>query len=101
MVAVELDDGRIWRRHIDHIKRSHTTTEDTETDSELDFDPSTMPSINTDIEQRNNGQDNEKDNGQDNDEDNVQENTPAPVIRETRHSTRTRPPVDRYVPAIK
>ena len=112
MVAVELDDGRIWRHHIDHIIRSHTTTEDTETDSELDFDPLTMPSIGTDDEQRNNdqldntreemqdrniqvqdndednGQDNDEDNGQDNnDKDNVQENAPAPVIWETRNET--------------
>ena len=109
MVAVKLEDGRIWRRHIDHIIRSHIVAEDTESDHESDFDPSTMPSIDTDIEQPN---DDQQENireemqdrniqDQDNDEDNVQENIPAPVIRETRHSTRTRPPVDRYVPAIK
>ena len=68
-----------------------------------------MPSIDNDIEQPN---DDQQENireemqdrniqDQDNDEDNVQENIPAPVIRETRHSTRTRPPVDRYVPAVK
>ena len=54
MVAVELDDDRIWHHHIDHIIQSHTTTEDTETDSEFDFNPLTMPSIGTDDEQRNN-----------------------------------------------
>ena len=56
MVAVELDDGRIWRHHIDHIIQSHTMTEDTETDSEFDFNPLTMPSIGTDDEQCNNDQ---------------------------------------------
>ena len=39
MVAVKLEDGRIWRRHIDHIIRSHIATEDTESDHESDFDP--------------------------------------------------------------
>lgn len=55
MVAVELDDGRIWHHHIDHVIQSHTTTEYTKTDSELDFDPLTMRSIDTDDEQCNNG----------------------------------------------
>ena len=65
-------------------------TEDTETNSGLDFDPLTMPSIGTDDEQCNNDQldntreemqdrniqvqDNDEDNGQDNDEDNGQDN---------------------------
>ena len=55
MVAVELDDGRIWHHHIDHVILSHTTTEDTKTECELDIDPLTMPSIDTDDEQCNNG----------------------------------------------
>ena len=110
MVKIELDDGRIWRRHMDHIIRTTLTI-----DEDNEYDPSTMP---WDSDSSNNANPQELPNNEEvpinneeistNNEELLREETPEQIntgqmggVRETRHSTRTRPTINRYVPTSK
>ena len=110
MVEIKLDDGRIWRRHMDHIIRTTITI-----DEDNEYDPSTMP---WDSDCSDNANPQEPPNNEEvpindeeiptNNEELLREETPEQIdtgqmgeVQETRHSTRTRPPINRYVPTSK
>ena len=101
MVEIELDDKRIWRRHIDHIIRTTVSRSDDE------YDPSVMPWNVESHDSDNDNPPNDEVDPTDNDE-LPRAATPEQIdtgqvggAQETRHSTRTRPPINRYAPTSK
>ena len=127
VVNIELNDGRIWRRHIDHVIVSKTQEKENGSFSspqcEESIDPLTMPGeiieegTNTDqVEETNDQSEEMREKGQIQPEDTTQPNSyttdstiasdrntavPSNVTRKpTRYSQRSHAPIDRYYPTF-
>ena len=103
-VRVKLDDGRVWRRHLDHVIPSRAATSEMDQPSSevpavpLQLDPGEMPdSSPSPIESREEGQEPVTDAAATSTNSPTSEGGLQPNLQdfERRHSTRVRQPLDR------
>jgi hypothetical protein len=98
MVKIKLDDGRVWRRHVNHVLKSQvllgadTSSQDRDIDPvPIECDPLVMPSDEGTVESPTTEHSSDTVRG-------MAEDPPQPLDgqEELRRSTRVRRPPDRY-----